>query len=662
MNPHPSSHESGSVGPRKTRREFVKRSLLACASATVAKDLAAASAGAASAGATSAASGPAGQGAGARVPPDPVTPYGLGPPIYLADLDRCQPASVLATKWRPNRWKVLPFEAAQVKGVMLTAGQNTAVPDVEYSLPQKGWHAIHFGLMSKYWESRLQVRLKRDRVFSLLTHHNMADAKVNRRDIEYSAHGHTTTHFDEMFWKYVRLEGNDALVFRQLQVQVAPGDPRAVGNRFMPCWLGYVKLVPLTDEEVRALTADRERRDTRRLFATNDAFGSLSWLHFTAADDIRREIEPYRDTDFSRMYWEAGMGDVTYFPSKVGSLLTFEWMEDHYRTQDRIVGQTYADFRAKGVDPFRVALDYCHEVGLEFHAAYRVAGFYFPAPEDEWNSGGLYHRHPEWRGRDRQGRPTPRLSYAFPGVREFVLGLLRELAGYPLDGVCLLYNRRLPVLEYEAPLIDSFKARHGVDPRTLAESDPRWLAHKAGVLTDFMRALQALLREESRRQNRARPLPVTVVVVSSEQENYSYGLDLKTWVAEGLIDTLVPYSSEAGINSNLTSWEDPRAAEYFIRLTRGTSCKLALNLMPRQITPEDYKRRAHALYEAGVDHLYFWDTHHRNFFDRSWSTLSRLGHKDELVDWAARGRPPVARPEVKLSKIADWDLSYGTPG
>ena len=161
MNSHPAVGEADAAGRKKTRREFVKRSLLACASATMAKDLVAAPAGG-----TPQAGEKTNPGAAVNAAPDPVTRYGLGPPIYLADLDRCQPASALATKWRPNRWKLLPFEADPVKGVMLTAGQNTAVPDVEYSIPQKGWHAIHFGLMSKYWESRLQVRLKRDRVFS----------------------------------------------------------------------------------------------------------------------------------------------------------------------------------------------------------------------------------------------------------------------------------------------------------------------------------------------------------------------------------------------------------------------------------------------------------------------------------------------------------------
>ena len=661
MNRSPKNSQPAASAPLTTRREFVRTSLLACATATAGGHLAAAAAAETPPPTVGAKTAPPTAAAGA--PPWPLFPYGSGEAIYLADFGECQPASAVSRRWQPNCWKLIDFEAKDLKGVMLTAGQNTAVPDVEFRVAQQGWFSIYFGLLSKYSESRLEVRLKGDETFSLLTHHNMAEAKLDRRDIELAGHNYTTRQFDELFWRCVKLDGaNNAIVLRQLQVQVVPGEPKAMGNRFMPCWLGYIKLVPLAAAEVAALTADRQRRDTRRLFTHNDAFGSTSWLHFTAEADIRREIEPFRDTDFSRMYWEAGMGDVTYFPSKVGALTTFEWMKDHYRLRDRLVGQTYADFRAKGIDPFRVALDYSHQIGLEFHAAYRVAGFYFPAPEDEWNSGGLYHRHPEWRCVDRHGNQVPRMSYAFPGVRNFVIELCREIAAYPVDGICLLFNRRLPVLEYEAPLVESFQASHGIDPRTLADGDPRWLAHGAAVMTGFMRDLRTMLREEERRQHRSKPFDITAVVMGSREENFQYGLDLDAWVAAGLVDTLVPYSSVPGGTSDQVSWEDPRAAEYFIRLTKGTPCQLALNLMPRQILPEDYLRRAHALYKNGVENLFFWDCYQRNNFDRSWSSLSRLGHRDELAEWEARGRPAVERPQRTPTKIADWDLSYGTPG
>ena len=633
-----------------TRREFVKKSFLV--GATVALAGAAARASAAPTPATD------------KEAPGtfPVTPYGSGEPIYLADLGNCQPASALSAKAAPNRWRLIPFEAELTKGDMLVAGQNTAVPEVSYPLKHTGWYAIHFGIYSEGHESRLQVRLSSDSAFTLLTPNSMAKDQMVWDELQFARHNYTSDKIEELFWKHAELESADtSLLIRQLQVQTVPGDPLAVGNCFSPCWLAYIKLVPLAAAEVTALQADRARRDTRRLFATDDAFTAPCYLHFKTEDDIRREVEPYRNTDFARMYWEAGMGDLTYYPSKVGKMITMEWMGGGYIWDDRIAGEVYRDFHAQGIDPFRVALDACHGLGLEFHASYRVAGFHFPPPDNNWNEGGMYDQHAEWRCVDRAGRPEPRLSYAFPGVREFVLKVLAEVAEYPVDGICLLFNRRLPILGYEAPLVESFQAKYGVDPRKLDERDPRWLEHSAAVLTDFMRELRARMRAKAARSGK-KAIGITAVVMGSKAENYGYGVDVEAWVKEHLIDTLVPYTSVAGGNSRHVSWDDPHQADFFIRLTKGTPCKLALNLLPRAIEPEDYKRRADALYAAGVDYLYFWDCFERTNFDASWSALRRLGHREELADWRKQGRPAIVRPGQAVLRLGDWTMSYGTPG
>jgi len=645
-----------------TRRQFVKQSILTGITAALAAEIAGKGAIRAEAAAGGGAVGPA-------FPPHdpakktyPVTQYGSGEPIYLADFDRCQPSSALDRSWTPHQWRLIDFVSKHAKGTLIASNQITGVPDVTYSIRQRGWYAIYFGLLSLDTESRVQVRLKRDPVFSVLTPNDMTETQTDWVDLQFGNHKYRSDGIEDLFWKYAELSGDDAVVIRQLKVQFVPGDPDANGNSFTPSTLGYIKLVPLSESEVQALQADRSRRDTRRLFATDDANSVAGFFDMKTEDDIRRQLEPYRDTDFSRMYWEAGMGDLTYYPSKIGTLLTFEWRKGFSRRYERLIAEGYGGLQKRGVDPFRVALDYCREIGLEFHASYRVGGFHWPSPEDEWRVNGLYDRHPEWRCLDRQGRSTPRLSYAFPGVRKYVLSLFQEMVtNYPLDGVCVLYNRRMPILGYEAPLADGFRAKHGIDPRTLPESDPRWLAHSAEVLTGFMRDLRQLMREEEKRQSR-RPIGITTLVLGSREENYGYGMDLEAWVKEGLIDTLVPYTSVAGGSSLPRSWEDTRAAEYFINLTKGTPCLLSLNLMPRNVPPEEYKRRAHALYQAGAESLFLWDTYQRANFDRSWSTVSRLGHREELADWHAQGSPKVAKPHSPLTQLGDWDMAYRTPG
>ena len=570
-------------------------------------------------------------------------------PIYLSDMSRCLPASALSKKPRRNHWRLLDYETETFQGVMLVAGRNTGAPEVRLPLKQKGWYAISFGVRSYgpgEEATKLQARLERDSTFSMMHHHERSEE-----------------HLDDYYWRTIELNGHDEVVFRQFCRRLVPENPDSLGNSCSGAWLAYVKLVPLTDTEMRTLEAERKSGETRLLYCHNDAWSYTYGYRPTTEAEIRREIEPFRETDFSRIYWEAGMGDRLYYPSKIGRITAAdEWIADPYRVGDRLAKETWQTWREKGIDPLRVAADHAHAIDLEFHATYRPSGFHFPVPQDEWNEGGAYDQHPEWRGQDKQGRPTPRLSYAFKGVRDIAVGYLGEIAGYPVDGVCLAYNRRPPYLEYEQPLLDGFRAQHSEDATQLDDNDPRWLKYRATFMTTFMRELREALSEIAGQRSRRQPLEVSAIVLSSEEENLYYGLDLEEWVKQGLVDTLMPYSSVRGINSSKDSFVNPADAEFFYRITRGTQCKLALNLMPRQLSGDEYRRRAHALYQAGSNHLFFWDTNARNDFSPSWDALRRLGHRQELEEWAAAGMPAHRLAGSRMRKLGNWNLHYETPG
>ena len=55
-----------------------------------------------------------------------------GEPIYLTDMDRCQPASALHPEPGPGLWRTLEYEMDALSGVMIMAGPETAAPDVTY--------------------------------------------------------------------------------------------------------------------------------------------------------------------------------------------------------------------------------------------------------------------------------------------------------------------------------------------------------------------------------------------------------------------------------------------------------------------------------------------------------------------------------------------------
>ena len=87
------------------------------------------------------------------------------------------------------------------------------------------------------------------------------------------------------------------------------------------------------------------------------------------------------------------------------------------------------------------------------------------------------------------------MSFAHPLVRERFLGIVDELVAYGPEGLNLMMIRGLPAGDvYEPVMVEGFMAKHGVDPRSLAETDERWLDYQAGVITELMRAVKGRMK------------------------------------------------------------------------------------------------------------------------------------------------------------------------
>ena len=571
--------------------------------------------------------------------------------VYISDFAGCQPQSSLSDAPKRRAWHVQPYETAELSGNLLSAGEETAAPEVSVGLELSGWHRIFVGVYPDHrGRGSIELKLSGDPCF---THLNMGPEWADS-----NPHGHNIY---ELLWKDADLT-DQALSIRQVCTPTGSTDePAAVSCERTK--LAYIKLAPMPEGMVREMESERQRTDTRRLFAHNDAHGYL-YLYGTATEEaVWNEIEPYRHTDFSRLYWECGAGDTMFYLGKVGRLPTCDGVEDFDRQGDRLHAETWRTFRDQRLDPFVVALEAAHEIGLSFHASYRPAGFFYPPPLEQWNPGSLYFSRPDLRMVGKDGRIAPRISYAFAETRQFVINLLLEVAQHPVDGICILYNRRPPLVDYEPPLVEGFMEAYGEDPRGLADDDARWLGYRSSALTAFHRELREALDGLAREQGRDR-IAVSACVLNRE-ENFRNGLDLAGWIAEGLVDTLIPYTDLPGVDSMGMAWEDEEAVRYFVDLVEGTDCELALNIMPRHMPAEAFGRKAASLYAQGVENLFFWDSagpSGRAHFGSSWNGLRNLGHRREIEAWLEDGAPGVRQVTTPLRKLGEYDLTYQTPG
>ncbi len=183
--------------------------------------------------------------------------------------------------------------------------------------------------------------------------------------------------------------------------------------------------------------------------------------------------------------------------------------------------------KEQGTDPLAVAVDFGHTNGMEVFWSYRMNNI-----EDSFAAWS----HPRWK-RDAPeyllGKPAdyeaypmtdPRkwwsaLNFAVPEVREHMLRIFEDVfARYDIDGIDMDWFRHprfFPETTEERP----------VTPEHI------------GMMNDFVRKVRAL--SEKAGEARGRPLLISCRVPLSVERCLAIGLDVPTWLEEGLVDLLV---------------------------------------------------------------------------------------------------------------------------
>jgi hypothetical protein len=183
--------------------------------------------------------------------------------------------------------------------------------------------------------------------------------------------------------------------------------------------------------------------------------------------------------------------------------------------------------KAQGTDPLAVAVDFGHKNGMEVFWSYRMNNIEdsFAAPYlSRWK-----REHPEYLFGEAADYPKYEytdphkwwagLDFAEPAVREYALRIFEDVfTRYDIDGVDM----------------DWF--RHPRFFRETTEEKAVTPEHIA-MMNDFVRKVRAL--SEKVGAARGRPLLISCRVPLSVERCLFIGLDVPTWLDEGLVDILV---------------------------------------------------------------------------------------------------------------------------
>ena len=517
----------------------------------------------------------------------------------ISDLSRCQPQSALSEKaLKRDRWKVIPYRLEDgLEGKMIWTAPEAHAPEISLSPELEGWYAVFVGLFATL-EAPTMAWIRLD-----------DDPSPVQRYNKRADYGNT----EEVFFRAVHLRKDSKLLF----------SPQTTGE-MSACGITHVKLIPLTDAEVRNIEAERKDISHRVLAATNDGNGDM--FHFSPRTEsaLLSFIDMFKDTDFETLILQAAGGDKTNYPSEVG----FMWGSDSEvlpRFGDRYFVESTRALAEKKINPIKAQIKRAHEIGMKVHVAVRPAGWSFFEPYvDYWNSP-FYKEHPQWRCEDRDGTPVTRMSWAVPEVRRHMIDLVREMAQFGADGASIIFTRGYPVVLFEKPARELFQKQYHVDPREIPETDPRINKFRTDVVTTFFEELRAMLDEEQQRRGSNSPRLELSVLISASGKNDAddlfFGVDLKRLINAKLVNEVF---TEHGFGAT--------SKEFNLDFLREACQSTGVPFSPGIYKGGSGGKKPSysevpGYYDSGAHGVCVWDAEIVDIYD--WCWMSRFGHVEE---------------------------------
>lgn len=574
--------------------------------------------------------------------------------IHLLDMARCEPASALSKEFERGKWTMVPYSMDAGAGTMLFCGPDTQAPPLRLRPGVEGWHHIFVGTYRgpQAQEACLLIKLGGDPGYT------RSVPETFRPEKDYVDEGMMPGHTDlcEAYWKTADLTGEEIVFHR----------PTAGSMAETTTNIAYLRLVPCSPAEQDRAQRDRTRTDTRRLIANYDGGQHLLWAYATEREMVD-EFQALAESDFKVVLWGCAYNFGTFYPSRVGSEVRWAFGLPGIARN----GRAAVDRRRRhGFDPLKAAVRCAHDIGIRIYPQIRMEGEQLPPMHRGYGGPGEFQRqHPEFRCVTRRGHRTRHLSQAFPEVRAKYLDLFREWTeDYGGDGVNIIFCRSWPYVLYEEPVVESFRDQFSLDIKALDPFDERVLGHRAGFLTQLLRETRAMLDEVGRHRNQRLGTCYVIPGDTYTPEGSpdlgpfttprSLGMDVETWVREGLVDELVVHLEDRGQQD---AGDMPGRLRPYRELVQGTTTELYVDLYPRRQSADSMRVRAMACYDAGADGLCFWDSHGRAGRLSGWAMHRLLGHREELAKMGAFARSLFRLVPMRTLDGFDLEDDFGLP-
>jgi|GEM_PF-949956 len=408
----------------------------------------------------------------------------------------------------------------------------------------------------------------------------------------------------------------------------------------------YLRLISPTDEEFSLFEYKNDPKNNKRIIYNNDGYTDFfGQKDVWSAEQLYSLVDRFKDTDCEIFEFSCLVSGAVNFPSKYATYFGEGHLEDSkwWREADRQAALFFRKMDEIGLPVFKTIVKRAKEDGLKIFGSLRMSGYYgMELATDKGyvpHNGDLWHQHPEYRIKDKNGNRWVQMSFAYRPVQEQRIGVLTEMVEMGVDGVTMDFCRYPYILGYDDPLIEEFMKKYNIDPRNLPENDERWVNFKCEFMNNFFREARRRIDEVGKKLGKDIKIAIRLPATGYKE----YGFDPETWVKEGLVDILIPHYPGLERDFDVRPW---------VKMVKGSKVKLypgievtkfetaptelgdeeiKKGVKPGQVfnmTSEDYRRKVYKRYKLGADGAYLFN----NWYGTG--SLNLLGDKKYLEKWS----------------------------
>ena len=408
---------------------------------------------------------------------------------------------------------------------------------IRHTLPLKGRFAVYLGLLNP--GKGLEASLGKRRM-------------IRRRYAPQGEPPAGATVIEDCFFTYARMTGNEVLTLN------APSD-------MTPNGLAYIKFLRLTDSQVELVDGKNDISNQKKYIFYND--GQLFiFRDGLSAETIAEDVTHYKRklATLDTFALTAG-ASVMYYNTKVGTVLGPYPSETAAFASNVQQVEALRRFLAEGNDSLAIAATAARKNGIKLEANLRM-NWHYP-DKHPWNNR-LRNEHPEFR---LLARPTASLDnildYFHPEVREERYRQFEEIATtYDVHAITMDFTR-WPIF-FGIAAAESFEKNFGRKPGFSDPDDWEWFRYRARFMTDLVRRLRKMLDAHEKATGKR----VELWAMLTSRHSLRQGLDVETWIKDGLINAVIPG----------TDWVDFVASDIsvkpFVEMARNTNCKVYVRL------------------------------------------------------------------------------------